>query len=381
MASMLERLSRGLRTGVAVALLTVGSYAAAQSAREHPDTYVVVRGDTLWDIAGKFLQRPWLWPEIWQANPQIQNPHLIYPGDVISLAYLNRVAVDPGPRQEAPINVIPLSDIEAFLKNRSIVDGFDHLPHVVGIEDSRLRGSPEQRIYATGLDYAQTGERYAIVRPSAEFYRSPRTRDLDFRGARINGDTNLWTELVPRGRDDAFLGYEITQMAVASVVHGPTAVSPLTVLSLDLEGLEVRAGDRLVPVNPQPYDLQFFPHPPSDHALALGAQVIAVADTVSTGGPRDVIAISAGSADGVDNGTVFSIWRNGPHTIDRVRNPNTSRHTELPNAGGSRVRMPDEYAAHAMVFRTFDNVSYALVMEGTKPARVGYALKHPDAPY
>ena len=382
MASMLQRLSQGLRISVAVALLTVATFAAAQGVRgDHPDTYVVVRGDTLWGIAGKFLQRPWLWPEIWQANPQIQNPHLIYPGDVVSLAYLNRVAVDPGPREEAPINAIPLSDIEAFLKNRSIVDSFHHLPHVAGLEDARMLGSPERRVYVANLAHAQAGERYAVVRPSAEFYRTPRTRGLDFRGARVQGDTNLWTDVVPRGRDDAFLGYEVVQMGVGTVVHGPTEISDMSVLELDLEGVDVRAGDRVVPVNPQPYDLQFFPHPPSADVLALGAQVIAVADALTSGGPRDVIAISAGSADGIDNGTVFSIWRNGTHAVDRIYHPNTSRINESPNAGTRRHRMPDEYAAHAMVFRTFDNVSYALIMEGTKPARVGYALRHPDAPY
>ena len=97
MAAMLERVSkalrpavpraRGVRTLLAVALLTAATFAAAVELRgDHPDTYVVKRGDTLWDIAGRFLQRPWLWPEIWQANPQVKNPHLIYPGDVLSLA-------------------------------------------------------------------------------------------------------------------------------------------------------------------------------------------------------------------------------------------------------------------------------------------------------
>ena len=168
-------------------------------------------------------------------------------------------------------------------------------------------------------------------------------------------------------------------MGVGTVVHGPTAQSDTTSLALDNDGYEPRAGDRIVPVNPQPYDLQFFPHPPSADALASEARVIGVADMLVTGGPRDVIAISAGHQNGVDNGTVFSVWRTGSHNVDRVTHPNTSRITESPNAGTRRDRLPDEYAAHAMVFLTFDFVSYALVMEGEKPAGVGYTLKHPDA--
>src|SRR5687768_18536032 len=116
---------RKFRTVLAAAAFIVATYAAAaEMSGAHPDTYVVKRGDTLWDIAGRFLKRPWLWPEIWQANPQIKNPHLIYPGDVISLAYLDRVAVQPGPREEAPVTGIPLSQVEPFLKNLRVVDQF-----------------------------------------------------------------------------------------------------------------------------------------------------------------------------------------------------------------------------------------------------------------
>src|SRR6188768_2754403 len=87
---------------------TVAVYAAASQIRpDHPDTYTVRKGDTLWDISARFLSKPWLWPEIWQANPQVRNPHLIYPGDVLSLAYLDRVVAQPGPRREAPINGVP----------------------------------------------------------------------------------------------------------------------------------------------------------------------------------------------------------------------------------------------------------------------------------
>ena len=148
MAAMLERVykrvrpdrvtskvphPRGWRTMFAVALLTLAGFAVAVELRgNHPDTYVVKRGDTLWDIAGRFLQRPWLWPEIWQANPQIRNPHLIYPGDVISLAYLDRVGLARGPGG-TPINAVPLSTVEPFLKDLRVVDSIEGLPYVVGL--------------------------------------------------------------------------------------------------------------------------------------------------------------------------------------------------------------------------------------------------------
>src|SRR5690606_3646013 len=142
---------------------------------------------------------------------------------------------------------------------------------------------------------------------------------------------------------------------------------------------EVRVGDRLIPVDAQPYDLQFFPHAPA-HQLDYGrARVLAVADALAHGGPRDVIVLSVGAREGVGNGTVLSLWREGPNTIGRCetgadRDPATVCHENT-------VRLPDEGAGHARVFRTYDKVSYARVMDSIKPTRVGYHLKHPDAPY
>jgi hypothetical protein len=110
-------------------LLTVATYAFAQEMRgDHPETYTVQKGDTLWDISAKFLDKPWLWPEIWQANPQVKNPHRIYPGDVLSLAYVNgqprvEVAMDGGPQVRAgePVDTVPLSEIEPWLKHLTVV--------------------------------------------------------------------------------------------------------------------------------------------------------------------------------------------------------------------------------------------------------------------
>lgn len=384
MAAMLKP----IRTVLTAALFTIATFTvAAQMRGEHPDTYVVKRGDTLWDIAGRFLQRPWLWPEIWQANPQIANPHLIYPGDVISLAYLNRVAVEPGPRQDAPINAIPLDQIEPFLKNARVVDGFEHLPYVVGLEEDRLRSARGQVAYIEGLPEAQPGQRYAVVRPTLRYTRLDRTQccdimrrtDLDSTGLYTLDFESMWTDTVVPDNGRELLGYELMQMATGTISRGEVGGIEASTLVLDDEGKEVRVGDRVVPIEANPYDLQFFPHPPRQQFDYGRAQVLAVTDTMSYGGPRDVIALSVGARDGIDNGTVFSIWRQGTLAVDRVKVGYERAEDTVGRA--SQVRLPDEFSGHAMVFRTFDKVSYALVMDGVRPTKVGYELKHPDAPY
>lgn len=369
-----------IRTVAACAMLTVATYAAAAQVNEgHPTTYVVQKGDTLWDISARFLQKPWLWPEIWQANPQVQNPHLIYPGDVLSLAYLDRVVAQPGPRQEAPINAIALSEVEPFLKDLQVVDSFQHLPRVAGLEDNRLRASAGQKAYVLGLDGAAIGQRYMVVRPTVSYVMPQLGKDLDARGRSLPGSGNLWANYVPTSDRDEFLGHELAKVNVGTVTALPDGRVEVATLALEDSGREVRAGDRLIPVQAQPYDLQFVPHPPSAQALAGDLRVLAVTDMLTTGGTRDVIAISAGSRDGVDNGTVFSIWRDGSYVTNRHDHPQSSRMDDALRDGAGRITLPDEYASHAMVFRTYDKVSYALVMEGSKPTRIGYSLKHPDA--
>ena len=380
--------ARGWRTIFAVALLTVATFAAAVELRGgHPDTYVVKRGDTLWDIAGRFLQRPWLWPEIWQANPQIRNPHLIYPGDVISLAYLDRVGLARGPGG-TPVNAVPLSEVEPFLKDLRVVDNIEGLPYVVGLEEDRLRSSNGQVAYVRGIDGIAPGQRFLVVRPEKRYRRIDRTalccdvfqsEDLDSRGRHTREGETFWSNVVFPGKRAEFMGYELMTQSTGTVTRGEVGGIQASTLVLDSEGREVRVGDRLIPIEAQRYDLQFFPHPPKQQQEYGRLQVMAVADMLTTGGPHDVIAISGGASQGIDNGTVFSVWRRGQSTVDWVQ---YSLEREEDTIGlGSKVRLPDEFAGHAMVFRTFDKVSYALVMSSVKPTRVGYELKHPDAPY
>ncbi|MES2858373.1 MAG: LysM peptidoglycan-binding domain-containing protein [Pseudomonadota bacterium] len=390
---MFERVSkvlapRGLRTMFAVALLTVATFAAAVELRGgHPDTYVVKRGDTLWDIAGRFLQRPWLWPEIWQANPQIRNPHLIYPGDVISLAYLDRVGLARGPGG-SPINAVPLSQVEPFLKDLRIVDSIEGLPYVVGLEEDRLRSSNGQVAYVRGIDGIAPGQRFLVVRPEKRYRHVARsglccdlfqTEDLDSRGQHMREGGTFWSNVVFPSKSTEFMGYELMTQSTGTVTRGEVGGIQASTLVLDSEGREVRVGDRLIPIDAQRYDLQFFPHPPKQQQEYGRLQVTAVADMLTTGGPNDVIAISGGSNQGIDNGTVFSVWRRGQSTPDRMKVSLDRDEDTVPYP--DKVRLPDEFAGHAMVFRTFDKVSYALVMSSVKPTRVGYELKHPDAPY
>ena len=393
MAVMLKRLSHATRTVVAAALLTVAAHALAQDLVEgHPDTYVVQEGDTLWSIAGKFLQRPWLWPEIWQANPQIANPHAIYPGDVISLAYGERTVatVEPGPRlaSASPVNAIPLSEIEPFLKDLRVVAGFEHLPYVVALEEDRLRASSGSVAYVRGLTDARPGERFTVMRPTVKYsYRDRaglccdlhQVSDLTHRGKATMDWQRFWSNAYFPESGSAELGYELMRVTAGTVTRGAVSGIEVATLLLDESGYEVRPGDRLVRVDAQPYDLTFFPHAPTVQHDYGRLQVMAVADGLTTAGPRSVVALSGGTNQGIDNGTVFSMWRVGSNVVDRVEYPFTR--SEDTVGFEAKVRLPDEYAGHVMVFRTFDNVSYGLVMDSIRPTQVGYELKHPDAPY
>jgi hypothetical protein len=367
--------------------IVLGTYAVAQETRKaHPDTYTVRRGDTLWDIAGKFLKRPWQWPEIWQANPQIKNPHLIYPGDIISLAYLNgQPRIQPGIRSDEPIDAIDLSKIRPFLKQLTVVQDPKSLPYVVGLEEDRMLVSAGQVIYVRGMQNAQPGQLVQVARPIQQYYeREVRERDkkndriasksidLDFRGDHhIRDFSAFWSHGVPMGRSGKGKNYLGTEMMLHSIGEVTQLQGEVAVVVLREEGREVQIGDRILPVEAQPYDARYFPQPPAN--IASNSHVIGVADNTSFSGPNLVIALSVGSNDGVKNGTVYSIWHDG------ALRPDIVAHRNKISQDADRVQMPDDFVGRALVFRTFENVSYALVMESIRPTKVGDVLKHPDA--
>jgi hypothetical protein len=367
---------RLLAVAAAVLLTFAGAVIAAELRAGHPTTYVVQKGDTLWDIAGRFLGKPWLWPEIWQANPQVENPHLIYPGDVLSLAYIDgqpRVSASSamGPRISEAINTIPLSDVEPFLKQFTVVNDVESLPYVVGLEEGRLYSTAGQLVYVKGLSSAQPGQIVDIARPVNLFGAGKGKNGPGFSALDFRGDVNHrhWV-MPPVGYHEATgekLGYELLVHASGEVtqIQGDTAV-----VVLRDEGREIRVGDRVLMPEAQPYDLQFMPRAPD--SIPSQGRIIAVADGMQAG-PKIVVALNIGARDGIRNGHVFSVWHDAPDIGDLVKN--RMRLVEHPG----KLDMPDDFLGHLMVFRTFDKISYALVMDGIRPIRQGDILKHPDA--
>jgi hypothetical protein len=364
-------------------LVTVAVYAAGVQLRSnHPDTYTVRRGDTLWDISAKFLAKPWLWPEIWQANPQVHNPHLIYPGDVLNLSFIGggpRLALQPSVHRESEaVTAIPLSELRMFLKEMRVVDSnaVSSAPYVVGLEEARLRGAVGQNLYVRGLQGAP-GQRWAIVRPTHVFRAFPRdvskppeasvvAHPLDSNAAMVNAP---WSEdsrhdgHTGRGTD---WGVEVTVIGLAETLR---TGDPATLLLLN-STQEIRSGDRVMPVDDAPYDPYFYPHAP--RAVPPTARVIGFADALDAVGSRQVVMLSIGAHSGVENGQTFSMYAPGETINDDVASNSWRRGV------GEKVTLPDEFVGHVMVFRTFDRVSYGLVMDGLRPVKINTKLRMPE---
>ncbi len=316
----------------------------------HPQRYTVVKGDTLWDIADRFLEDPWLWPEIWHVNPDIANPHLIYPGDVIKLVYvdgeprltverggLRTVKLSPQVRSEPidqAIPTIPLDIIRPFLERPQVLsrEEIDRAPYLVQSADEHMIAGAGDRIYVRGTEGDKGAYRYSVFRPGRT-YRHPVT--------------------------DEVLGYEAIYVADAVVErHGDPAT-----MKLVRSRREARVGDRLLPVLDEELDQHFLPRPPSGE---VKGHIIAVVDGVSQIGQYQVVVLGLGEREGMAPGHTLAVYQAGEEIRDTV--------TSNPS---DTVRLPDERAGTVMVFRSFDRVSYALVMDATRAIHVKDLVRTP----
>ncbi len=377
----------------------LGGAALAQevSIREdHPDEYIVVPGDTLWDISGRFLDHPWQWPAIWHANQQIENPHLIYPGDRISLVYIDgqpRLMVDRGRptvrlspdtrvTTREPIPPIPHEWVAGLIRNFRMIDSqeaLDALPYVVANEERTINAAVYDNTYVRNLE-GEVGQYYAVMRLGNIYYR----KDGEIRraiepGYGLHASTReewhpTWWEraanLKPQNYGD-IVGFELYQVAEGMLAKKGDP----SIVTIGSAQDSVREGDFVLPLDDIGYVDQYQPR--AMDSVPEGMKVLGVQGDNRFVGHLKMVSISGGSSQGVQPGHVFSAFRPGDEIRDRVKYPAGS----LADAGtwkGDKVVLPDEFDAHIMVFRVFEEVSYALVMEGDRPVMEHDILKHPD---
>ena len=313
-------------------------------AEGHPNEYVVQVGDTLWDISATFLRDPWFWPEIWYVNPDIENPHLIYPGDVLGLVYIDgqtRITnvrastyrMSPqarvSPISEA-VTSIPYQDIAQFLSYGVVLEKnqADALPYVLETRGEHLIASAGNEVYVRGASGDDASARYHII--------------------------HIGDKLIDPD-DNRLIGYHGILVGQGSLRRtGDPATVALTNTSQ-----EVVTGDRLLPQTVN-VPLNFFPRAPSTN---IDGRIIHVVGGVSLIGQYQVVVMNRGSSNGLSAGDVLSVFQTGKVVDDQVR--------------GGKVTLPDESAGTVMVFKTYDRISYGLVMEATDAIRIHDAIRNP----
>jgi LysM repeat protein len=320
-----------------------------------PDSYVVKRGDTLWGIAKVFLRDPWYWPEIWQVNPQVHNPHLIYPGDTLRLVFINgrpqillqrgdEARVEPRVRSEpleTAITTIPYATVAAFMSKPSVLDQnqIKNAPYVLATRDLHVVMSEGNTLYARGFTGpVESGDHYNVVRVGEKL---------------IDPD------------DKRLLGYNGIFTGAAHVTKSGETVS----LIMTESALETRAGDKLIPGGVD-VPLDFIPSPPR---VKTNGRIIGVADGVKIIGQYYVVVVNRGARDGLVPGNVLAVYDTGPIVRDNEKKGFFS----TDELFAKKVQLPSERTGTFMVFKTFDNISYGLIMEATDLIQVGDKIQSP----
>jgi hypothetical protein len=378
-----------------VALSSLPVAAQVELNPSHPTTYTVQSGDTLWGIAGRFLQDPWRWSQVWDANRGIGNPDLIYPGDVLQLYYrdgeprvgrrggMRTVRLSPRVRVvplKEPIPTIPIGAILPFLTRPYVLDKaqIKQAPYIVAFPDEHVVVGAGDLAYVRSID-GPAGESYDIVRPGEAY---------------VDPDSG------------AILGYEGRFIAEAVLER---AGDPAKIKIEKME-LETGVGDRVFSSKKDKPQTNFFPQPAPE---GVQGRIISVLDGVSQIGQYDVVVLNVGSGNGVRPGHVFDVFNGGERVRDVGKNdpfrrdwkrqrfwsedtwydpyvsdgwipdsapeePDIPLHIRLRKRSGTIV-LPYEKAGTLMVFRSFDHLSFALIMRAMHSMFLLDAIRPPPA--
>src|SRR3984885_11108476 len=322
-----------------------------------PDSYVVKRGDTLWGIAKVFLRDPWYWPEIWQVNPRIQNPHLIYPGDTLRLVYIEgkptimlqrggAARVEPRVRSQAlegAVSTIPYETVAAFMSKPSVLsqEQIKTAPYVLSSRDVHVAIAEGDTVYARGFtdSAAALGTHYNVV------HVGDALRDPD---------------------DNRIVGYD---GVFTGAGHVPRIGDPTTLIMTE-SARETEPGDKLF-AGGVDVPLDFIPAPPRSK---INGRIMAVANGVTVIGQYEVVVINRGARDGLVPGNVLAVFETGDVIRDTVDKGYLGGMSRL---GAKNVQLPDERTGTFMVFKTFDQISYGLIMEAKDIIRVQDLVENP----
>lgn len=320
-----------------------------------PDQHLVVKGDTLWDISGKFLQHPWCWPEVWGMNrEQIRDPHWIYPGQIV---YLDRVAGRlrlgksvggangiPTVRLSARIRTeglgaeavpsIPSGAIEPFLSQPLVVSETElqSTPRIVATREGRVVMGKDDIAYVRGDLQGDTS--FQVFRPGTPL-RDPASKEI--------------------------IGYEAAYLGTVKLQRAAQADNEAHVFGVVSSKEEMSIGDRLLPVPPTPI-INYVPHPPEN---PVDARIVSIYGGVDHAGQNQIVTINRGKSHGIDVGTVLELSRFGKIVLDRTDDKKP-------------IKIPDYQYGSLFVFRVFDNMSYGLVMQVTDAVQVGDLAKSPE---
>ncbi len=329
-----------------------------------PDQYTVVKGDTLWAISGRFLKEPWRWPEIWNMNrDQIKNPHLIYPGDLIVLDKTNgrpslrlvkkhklqeTVKLSPTARSEdlsqKSIPSIPPSAIEPFLSQPLVADQewLNSGPAIVATQEDRVVIGAGDSVYALGVPENES-RFWQIFRPGKPLV-DPLTKET--------------------------LGYEAVYLGEAKIVKPGDSTTPTT-LEVIKSNQEITVGDRLFPAPPASFTT-YAPHAPDSQ---VQGRIISAYGGVAEAGQNAIVTLNKGARDGLEVGHVLAIHRD-PESV-KLRARSFYGNDASQKKPERDFKLPSERYGLVFVFRTFDKVSYALVMQTNRNVNVLDLVQNP----
>jgi len=328
-------------------LFSGGLYGAVEINEKAPQTYIVEKGDTLWGISGLYLSQPWRWPELWDVNPQIDNPHLIYPGDELYLVWVDghprlkikrgrNVKLTPNMRV-LPLNlaipIIPLDQIGAFLRRHRIIglNEINSSAYVVAGAQGHLISALGDRVFGRG-PFPEGERAYGIFR-GGDVYRDPITDEVLGYQAKDIGSA----QMVSSNKD------EVVELEVTRVTE------------------EVRITDRLLPNEDKVLDATFHPRAPENEVV--DGFMIAVDGGVSQIGAWDIVVLNRGKREGLGAGHVLAIYQSGRVVRDEVM--------------GDDVALPDVRAGLLLVFNVFEKASYGIVLKTNRPLKVMDKVKSP----